>query len=74
MLVHRVVVVHIELHLADHPAELRVKPAEHTRLVHPPQSDFRIVSRRQDIHEDRIRTRILPQVLVDKVQGAGNPA
>ena len=37
MLVHRVVVVHVELHHRDDAAEVRHEAAEHAGLVHPPQ-------------------------------------
>ena len=37
VLVHRVVVVHVELHHRHDPAELRHEAAEHAGLVHAPQ-------------------------------------
>jgi hypothetical protein len=40
MLVHRVVVIHVELHQRDDPAEVGDEPAEHAGLVHAPQHRF----------------------------------
>ena len=42
MLVHRVVVVHVELHQGDDALEFRNELAEHTQFVHPAQSALRI--------------------------------
>ena len=35
MLVHRIMVVHVELHLRDDASEIGNETAEHARLVHP---------------------------------------
>jgi hypothetical protein len=40
VLVHRIMVVHVELHLCDDTAEVGHEAAEHPRLVHPPQHEF----------------------------------
>ena len=44
MLVHRIVVVHVELHLRIDPPEIGHEAAEHACLVHPPQDHFGIVA------------------------------
>ena len=51
MLVHRVVVIHVELHHRDDLAEGRHEAAEHAGLVHAPQHGFRIVLRGEDFEE-----------------------
>ena len=43
VLVHRVVVVHVELHHRDDAAELADEAAEHAGLVHAPQHDLGVV-------------------------------
>ena len=53
MLVHRIVVVHVELHHRHDLAEGADEMTEHAGLVHPPQHDLGIV-RRQDLHEQPV--------------------
>ncbi len=43
MLVHRVVVVHVELHHRHDAAEVGDEAAEHAGLVHPPQHDLGVL-------------------------------
>ena len=73
MLVHRIVVVHVELHHRHDLAEGANEMAEHAGLVHPPQHDLRIV-RCQDLHEQPVGFRILAQRRVDELQRAGHRA
>ena len=40
VLIHRVVVVHVELHVSDDLAEIRDKTAEDSGFIHAPQDDF----------------------------------
>ena len=54
MLVHRVVVVHVELHHRDDLAEIGDEPAEHAGLVHAPEIEFRIAVRGQDVEEQPV--------------------
>ena len=61
MLVHRVVVVHVELHHRHDLAEGADELAEHAGLVHAPQHDFSVV-RRQDFHEQPVGFGIVAQV------------
>ena len=58
MLVHRIMVVHIELHLRDDAAEIGHEAAEDARLVHPAQHQFGIAGRRQHIEEEGVGARI----------------
>ena len=67
MLVHRVVVVHVELHHRDDLAEGADEAAEHAGLVHAPQHDLGVV-RGQDLHEDPVGFRALAQLGVDQLQ------
>ena len=43
MLVHGVVVIHVELHHRDNAAEGAHEAAQYARLVHPPQDDLGIM-------------------------------
>ena len=61
MLVHRVVVIHVELHQPHDMAEFRHEAAQHARFVHQPQRAFGIVARRQDLQEQPIGFRIVAQ-------------
>ena len=61
MLVHRVVVVHVELHHRDDAAEGAHEAAEHAGLVHPPQDDLGVV-RGQDFEEQPVGLGIVPQL------------
>ena len=42
MFVHRVVMIHVELHHRDDFAELGHEASQHTRLVHHAQNSFRV--------------------------------
>ena len=74
VLVHRVVVIHVELHQTDRTPEIRQEAAEHAGFVHPPERRLRILVASQDIQEDLIGLCRLTQALVDPLQGLGNPA
>ena len=73
MLVHRVVVVHVELHHRHDLAEGADEMAEHAGLVHPPQHDLGVV-RGQDFHEQPVGFRILAQLNADQLQRARHAA
>ena len=70
MLVHRVVVVHVELHHRHDLAEVGNEAAEHAGFVHAPQRRLRVHLRAQDLEEDAIGFRIVPQLVVDQPQRA----
>ena len=74
MLVHRVVVVHIELHHGDDLAEGRHKVAEHAGLVHPPQHGFRVVLRRENVDEQLVGFLVLAQFGIDQLERARDGA
>ena len=61
VLVHRVVVVHVELHHRHDAAERAHEAAEHAGLVHPPQHDLGVV-RGEDFEEQPVGLRVLPQL------------
>jgi hypothetical protein len=66
MLVHRIMVIHVELHLCDDAAEVWNEAAEHACLVHPAQHDLRPVDGRQDFHEQSVRARVFADLRVDE--------
>ncbi len=59
VLVHGVVVIHVELHHRDDAAERRHEAAEHAGLVHPPQHGLGVVIRGQDLEEQPVRLLVL---------------
>jgi hypothetical protein len=71
MLVHRIVVVHIELHHRDDTAEGRHEAAEHAGLIHAPQHGLGVVLRGEDLEEQPVRLLVLAKLLVDQLERAG---
>ena len=61
MLVHRVVVVHVELHHRHDAAEIGDEAAEHAGLVHAAQHDLGRVARGQDLEEQPVGLRVVAQ-------------
>ena len=74
MLVHRVVVIHVELHHRDDLAEGRHETAEHAGFVHPPQHGFRVVLRGEDLEEQLVGLLVLAQLRVDQLERARDRA
>ena len=72
MLVHRIVVVHVELHQRDDLAEFRDEAAEHAGLVHPPQDQLRIAARGQHRHEEPVGFLVVAHGLGDQAERAGD--
>jgi hypothetical protein len=70
MLIHRVVVVHIELHHRHDAAERLYEGAEHAGLVHPPQHGLGVVLRGQNLQEQAVRFFVFAHFLVDQLQRA----
>ncbi len=66
MFVHRVVVIHVELHHRAHGLELRQKGREHTKFVHAPQRALGIAVFQQQVEKELLRRRIVAEPLVDK--------
>src|SRR3546814_9129206 len=62
MLVHSVMVVHVELHLGDHAAEIGNESTENRSFVHPAKHSFGIAGRRQHLHEESIGPLIITDV------------
>ena len=59
MFVHRIMVIHIELHLRHDAAEIGNEAPENGRFVHPAQHGFGITRGCEHIHEGRIGARVL---------------
>ena len=74
VLVHRIVVVHVELHHRHDLAEGAHELAEHAGFVHPPQHLFRVVLRGEDIQEQRVGFLIGAQLGVDQLERTGDGA
>ena len=72
VLIHRVVVVHVELHHRHDLAEGGHELAEHAGLVHPPQDRFRIVPGGEDVDEQAVCLPVVAQFGVDQLERAGN--
>ena len=68
MLVHRIMVIHVELHLRHDAAEIGHETAEHGCLVHPAQHQLGIARAAQHVHEQRIGTRIGADMPVDQMR------
>src|SRR3546814_6548770 len=62
MLVHGVMVVHVELHLGDHAAEIGNESTENRSFVHPAKHSFGIAGRRQHLHEESVGPLIITDV------------
>src|SRR5262245_30598569 len=74
VLVHRVVVIHVELHHGDDLAEGRDETAKDAGFVHPPQHGFRVIFRSEDLKEQLVGFLIITQLGVDEIEGARNDA
>ena len=59
VLVHREVVIHVELHHRHDAPEIRDEAAEHARLVHLAQHAFGIARVGQELHEQPIGGRVV---------------
>ena len=68
VLVHRIVVVHVELHHRDDLAEVGDEAAEHAGFVHVPSTRFGMVRLAQDLQEEPVRLRVVLQLAVDALQ------
>ena len=73
MLVDRIMMIHVELHLGDDPAEVGNEAAEHPGLVHPPQHRLRIARAGQDFQEEGVGAGIVAH-FVDQLGVAGGGA
>ncbi len=73
MLVHRIMVVHVELHHRHDLAEGADEVTEHASLVHAPQHGLRVIGR-QDLHEQPVGFRIFAKLGVHQLQRARHRA
>ena len=74
MLVHRIVVIHVELHQGHDAPEIGNELAEHARLVHLPQHGFGRPARGQDLDEHAVGFGVLAQLAVEALQRHGDKA
>ncbi len=74
MLVHRVVVIHVELHQPHGMAEFRNEAAQHAGFVHQAQRPLRIVARGQHVEEQPVGRRIVAHLVVDQIERARDGA
>src|SRR3546814_18072564 len=74
MFVHRIMVVHVILHLGHDTPEIGYEAAEYARLVHPAQHRFRVARPRQPIAEPGVRPRLAPEAGADKAAIPARPA
>ena len=75
VLVHRVVVVHVELHHRHDAPEIGDEAAEHPGLVHQPQHRLGRVARGQDVEEQPVRLSVGAKRGADQAERAlGEPA
>jgi hypothetical protein len=70
MLVHGVVMVHVELHHGHDLAEVRHESAEHACFVHAPQGRFGVFVRAQHCQEDAVGFGVVAQLVVNEAQRA----
>src|SRR5258708_34652289 len=66
MLVDRIMVVHVELHLGNDPAEVWDEAAEYASLIHPAQYRLGMIGRRWNFHEQRIGAWIFAHAARDR--------
>ncbi|MNE31057.1 hypothetical protein D3C80_1246040 [compost metagenome] len=72
MLIHRIVMIHVELHHRDDLAEFGNELAQHPRLVHAAQSECRITPRGEDRQEQPVRFLVFAKLVIDERQRAGD--
>ncbi len=68
MLIHRIVMIHVELHQSDDAAEFRDEAAEYAGFVHQAQHDLRRIARGENVEEEPIGLGIGAQFGVDQLQ------
>ncbi len=74
MLVHRIVVVHVELHHREDAPELRHEPAQNLGFVQAAQGVFGMCTVAEDFQEQRVRHRVGAHGVVDQIQALRNQA
>ena len=72
VLVHRIVVVHVELHHRDDLAEVGDEAAEHAGLVHVAKHRVGVFRVAEDFEEEPVRLRIVLHLPVDALQRLGD--
>ena len=72
VLVHRVVVVHVELHHRHDLAEVGDEAAEHAGLVHGAEHELGVLARGQDLEEQPVGLGVVAELAVDQPERAGD--
>ena len=66
MLVHRIVVIHVELHHRHDGFEFGNKGREHAQFVHASEGAFGIAVFQQEVEKELLRRRVIAHALVDQ--------
>ena len=74
MLVHRVMVIHVELHQRDDAAEFRHEAAHDAGFVHAPERAFGIAARTEDVEKQPVGLFVIAQIVVDQIELARHAA
>ena len=74
VLIHRVVVIDVELHHRDDGFEFGHKGAQYTQFVHPPQRAFGVAVFQQQIHEQALGVLVVAHLVVDQIEVRRNRA
>lgn len=72
MLIHGIMMIHVELHHRNDPPEIRDKLAQHARFVHPGQHQRRVAFGGQDGEEQPVGLLVVAEIMIDQRQAAGN--
>ncbi len=72
MLIHRVVMIHVELCLRDNPAKLRNGLSQHTRFIHAAENQGRVLAANDGVEDQRASFIRAPNLFVDAPQIARN--
>ena len=70
MLIHRVMVIHVELHQRHDAAEFRDEAAQHVGFVELAQGGLRVARIAQQVQEQPVGLRIVAHLVGDVLQGA----
>ena len=68
MLVHRIVVIHVELHHRDNAAEIGDEAAQNARFIHSAQHGLRCLVRGHNVQKQAIGFRIFAQLGINALQ------
>ena len=72
MLIHRVVMINIELHHRDNVFEFGNERRQHPQLVHSPQRAFGVAVFQQQVDKNTHRFGVIAHAVVDQMQIGGD--